>query len=288
MASLFGMLRTLRYQKNGRRDKKRRKMSFERMHGKVDRDDFLLAQIDEFREKAQQLQEMLATKETKAKELQTIVSEREEKAEELRQILEEREEKAAGIEREVGRQIDILIERVTAKMQEIEDSMSSNIRSDFDGFSRNMMSEINNLSRNMSGDVSNISRTVSDEIRGLENNFGSTLEQTRRITEEQTAEVRTAVNQANSEMLATLSQLNEELTALKQELSDKIHTENVKCFRNIQDLFKTMGEKMDAVPDIDQNLKSVKGIALIGLVVSIINTLGFVAITLYTLGLFNI
>ncbi|MEE1100114.1 MAG: hypothetical protein U0K86_01350 [Agathobacter sp.] len=286
MASLFGVLSSLMY-RNKQREKNRGRKSFERKHRKVDRDDFLLAQIDEFREKAQQLQEMLATKETKAQELQTIVSEREEKAEELRLILEEREEKAAGIERAVGKQIDLLIERVNAKMQEIEDSMSTNLNASFNGFSKDVIGEVNNLGRSMSGEINNISRIVSDDIRSLENNFGSTLEQTRRITEEQTTEVRNAVNQANTEMLATLSQLNEDLTALKQELSDKIHTENVKCFRNIQDLFKTMGDKMDSVPDIDQNVKSVKGITLIGLVVSIINTFGFVAITLYTLGLFG-
>ena len=59
----------------------------------MDKDDFLLAQIDEFREKAKQLQEMLITKESKAKELQTIVQEREVKADELQQILDERQEK---------------------------------------------------------------------------------------------------------------------------------------------------------------------------------------------------
>ena len=55
----------------------------ERMQDKLDKDDFLLSQIDEFREKAKQLQEMLSNKETKANELQSIVAEREEKAEEL-------------------------------------------------------------------------------------------------------------------------------------------------------------------------------------------------------------
>ena len=86
----------------------------------MDKDDFLLAQIDEFREKAKQLQEMLITKESKAKELQTIVQEREVKADELQQILDERQEKVDGIEAEVARQIDQLIERVDGKMQEIQ------------------------------------------------------------------------------------------------------------------------------------------------------------------------
>ena len=55
----------------------------------MDKDDFLLTQIDEFREKAKRPQEMLNTKESKAEELSTIVEEREAKAEELQQILDE-------------------------------------------------------------------------------------------------------------------------------------------------------------------------------------------------------
>ena len=41
----------------------------ERTHTKVEKEDFLLSQIDEFREKAKQLQDLLASKESKAQEL---------------------------------------------------------------------------------------------------------------------------------------------------------------------------------------------------------------------------
>ena len=44
----------------------------------MDKEDFLLKQIDEFREKAKQLQALLVTKEDKVQELQNIVDEREE------------------------------------------------------------------------------------------------------------------------------------------------------------------------------------------------------------------
>ena len=47
------------------------------------KDDYLLKQIDEFRAKAQQLQALLATKESKVQELQEIVEEREGKAKEF-------------------------------------------------------------------------------------------------------------------------------------------------------------------------------------------------------------
>ena len=43
----------------------------------LEKDDYLLKQIDEFRAKAQQLQKLLITKESKVQELQEIVDERE-------------------------------------------------------------------------------------------------------------------------------------------------------------------------------------------------------------------
>ena len=85
----------------------------------MSREDFLLSQIDEFRERAKQLQSLLDSRETEAQELQTLVDERQEKADALGQILEERQKKADGFTAEVEKQIDRLIGKVSAKMEEI-------------------------------------------------------------------------------------------------------------------------------------------------------------------------
>ena len=95
----------------------------ERKVNVVSREDFLLSQIDEFRERAKQLQSLLDSRETEAQELQTLVDERQEKADALGQILEERQKKADGFTAEVEKQIDRLIGKVSAKMEEIEVSM---------------------------------------------------------------------------------------------------------------------------------------------------------------------
>ena len=99
----------------------------ERIVNNVAREDYLLNQIDEFRERAQKLQDLLLSKESKVEELQNIVDEREGKAKELQDILEERQRKADGITEEMNKQIDNLIEKVTAKMSEIEASMSEDL-----------------------------------------------------------------------------------------------------------------------------------------------------------------
>lgn len=59
-----------------RREIARRKTERERTRNNVEKEDFLLNQIDEFREKAKQLQSLLISKESKVQELQEIVEER--------------------------------------------------------------------------------------------------------------------------------------------------------------------------------------------------------------------
>ena len=99
----------------------------ERIHSKVEKEDFLLSQIDEFREKAKQLQNLLTSKESKVQELQNLVNEREDKAQELEQILSERQEEADEIVSDFSKKVDELAERVTAKMNEIEISVSKQV-----------------------------------------------------------------------------------------------------------------------------------------------------------------
>ncbi len=252
---------------------------------KIDRDDFLLAQIDEFREKAKRLQEMLNTKESKAQELSSIVEEREAKAEELQQILDERQEKADGITAQVAKQIDVLIASVHEKMAEIETSMNANM----DNLGRSVSGDMDNLGRSMSSQIGNLGQSLGSEITGIGQHldFGDTLEQTRRITEEGTAAVTSAVNEANAHMLQSLGELNDQLVAIKAELSDKVHTENVKCFRNIQDLFKVMGDKVDTVSELEKQVNTTKTFAMISSILAIINTFGFVAIAMYIFGFFG-
>ena len=271
-----------------------------KMQEKVDKDDFLITQIDEFREKAKRLQEMLNTKETKAKELSSIVEEREAKADELQQILDERQAKADGITAQVAKQIDVLIESVHEKMAEIESSMNANmsslgnsINANMDSLGNSINANMDNLGSSMSGQIGNMGQSLGSEISGISQNigsnfdFGDTLEQTRRITEEGTAAVTSAVNEANEHMLQSLTELNDQLVAIKAELSDKVHTENVQCFRNIQDLFKVMGDKVDTVSELEKQIGTTKTFAIISAVLAIINTFGFVAIALYILGFFS-
>ena len=193
----------------------------------VSKEDFLLNQIDEFRERAKQLQNLLDTKETEAQELQTLVDERQEKAEALGEILKERQSKADGFTIEVEKQIDAMIAKVADKMDEIESAMKEDVA---DG---------------------------------------------KKFNEEKARELK-----------ESLGQIEEQLTTIKSELSEKVHTENVKCYRNIQDLFRSMEEKVDHLTMIEDKQRSIGAWTIVVAVLGIVNLVGLLALILINLGVF--
>ena len=81
--------------------------------------------------------------------------------------------------------------------------------------------------------------------------------------------------------------VKDELEATKTELSEKVHTENVKCYRNLQDLFKTMDGKIDRIESVPQKVKSVKQSAVFAVVLGLLNLVAIAGIYLLQLGIIS-
>ena len=60
----------------------------------MQKEDFFLKQIDEFKEKAKYLQGLLTTKESKVEELDTVLEEKEEKSKTFQKILDGQKKEA--------------------------------------------------------------------------------------------------------------------------------------------------------------------------------------------------
>ena len=227
----------------------------ERIHSKVEKEDFLLSQIDEFREKAKQLQNLLTSKESKVQELQNLVNEREDKAQELEQILSERQEEADEIVSDFSKKVDELAERVTAKMNEIEISVSKQV-----------------------ADVKRVTEEQLEANRKLNEN---------QFIEEQTAANKKVSDEQVAEVKALLENATSQLDSIKTDLSEKVHSENVKCYRNIQDLFNEFDSKIEKMDEMEKSVGAVKGYVKVLSWFSIINFVMLVAFILYSLGVFN-
>lgn len=244
----------------------------ERVHKKVEKEDFLLSQIDEFREKAKQLQDLLASKESKAQELQSLVSEREDKAEQLAQILNERQEEADLIMKDFNKKVDELSCKVTNKMADIEVSIS------------NQVLEVKNASlaqleenRKLSEEQIAANKKISEEQLATNKQF---LEEqaiaNKKLSEGQIAEVKQLLDSATTQ-----------LESIKTDLSEKVHSENVKCYRNIQDLFNEFGSKIEKMDEMEKTVGAIRGYAKCLTWFSVINFVLLTGLILYSLGIFS-
>lgn len=244
----------------------------ERIQREVEKEDFLLSQIDEFREKAKQLQTLLASKENKVQELQSIVNEREDKAQELQTILTERQEEADKIVVEFTKKVDDLANKVTTKMTEIECSISGQV-SEVKRASEEQLA----ANRRLNEDQIAANKRLSEEQLATNKQF---LEEqaiaNKRLSEGQIAEVKELLENATAQ-----------LESIKTDLSDKVHSENVKCYRNIQDLFNEFDSRIEKMDAMELGVGSVKGYVKCLSWFSILNFVVLIGFILYSMGVFN-
>lgn len=244
----------------------------ERTQKRVEKEDFLLSQIDEFREKAKQLQVLLASKESKVQELQSIVNEREDKAEELQHILTERQVEADKIVTEFSHTVDELSGKLTSKMTEIEASISSQV-ADVKKASEEQLAS----NRRLNEEQIAANKKLSEEQLATNKQF---LEEqaiaNKKLSEGQIAEVKALLENATAQ-----------LESIKTDLSEKVHSENVKCYRNIQDLFNEFDSKIEKMDEMEKGVGSVKGYVKCLSWFSILNFVVLIGFILYSLGIFN-
>ena len=208
----------------------RRNTERERTKKNVDREDFLLSQIDEFREKAKQLQGLLATKANRVQELSDIVAEREDEAKKLSDILEERQDEADRLVSAVAEQINGLVLKVDTRLNELNETFAERL---------------------------------------AENAVNCT---------EQNEEVRAMIQEQNDKLSETVDGLNGQFDMVKNEICEKVHNENVKCYRNMQTLIEESDKKLDAVKEEISQISSVKTMTKAAFIFGIFNLIGVAAV----------
>ena len=239
---------------------------------RLDKEDFLLNQIDEFREKAKQLQNLLLSKESKVLELQSLVNERQDKAEELEQILNARQEEADQIMKDFNQKVDELSAKVTHKMTEIEASISHQVTQ-----AKNASVAQLEANRKLNEEQIEASKKLNEEQLAKNKQF---LEEqaiaNKKLSEGQIAEVKVLLDTATTQ-----------LDSIKTDLSEKVHSENVKCYRNIQDLFTEFDSKIEKMDAMEKGVDSIRGYVKCLTWFSIINFVVLIGFILYSLGVFN-
>ena len=138
----------------------------------------------------------------------------------MQQILDERQEKADGITAEVSKKINVLIDKVAQKMDEVEASMKAELANG------------NELSA-----------------------------------------------QQAQQLKDTLTEVTTQLETIKGELSEKIHSENVICYRNMADLMNGIEDKLDDFTTLHAVVDTNKKLSIVGIVLGGVNLVALIALS---------
>lgn len=107
--------------------KKKIDHSRERNVTNVQKEDYLMRQIDEFKDKARQLQTLLSDKEQEVQALESLVSDREEKAQALESLLKTKRSEADELVAGVSAQIQQMMRELDAQMKSFRGGLDSQL-----------------------------------------------------------------------------------------------------------------------------------------------------------------
>lgn len=178
----------------------------------MEREDFLVRQMDEFREKAKALQNILSSKDIKSKELKAAVVDQEAKLKELEKVVSYQRRQSDQMMEEVDRQAEIVSEGVK--------------------------NDIELLVRKIDDRMEVLTSACSEEIANLEEGRNKHFDELKRLLEE--------LKQTQAELG---KHIPAKLESMQKEIEEKVHTESVTCYRNIQTLFEESSHNTTSLKD---------------------------------------
>lgn len=213
--------------------------------------DALLLQIDAFRDKAVKLSGLIGAKQKKVVALESLVREKE-------NDLAEKEEQIAALQSELE------------EKQREADGLVTTVETQVDRMLTSVKADLSDLNENISEKITAGNQDSAEKIESLLNT------------------VNTSVNDIKATLGKEADEKEEGITLedVKQELSEKIHSENVKVFRNIQDTMKELDHSEEMDISFEEKYQSLKGRFILVLSLLGADLIVSVVLLLHSLGIF--
>lgn len=152
---------------------KNKKNAWKGNNTKLDRDDILIKQIDEFKVKARQLQEMLQTREGRVHELQGIVHTKEERMMELEGELQKKKKEANLVSEELNQSIQKVMEKMDGFMQSIGERLLTEMTDNLNenkGILKGIEETVNSVNQSVDSMKKDVGENIHEEnVRNYRN-----------------------------------------------------------------------------------------------------------------------
>ncbi|MCR4782161.1 MAG: hypothetical protein K5851_05435, partial [Lachnospiraceae bacterium] len=176
------------------------------------------------------------------------------KALKLQSLINAREKKV--------KELEALVRTKEEKNRELQDILLKKQR-EADSLVNDVNGRVDDLILEVREAMSSIEGKVQNQVKNNENN---SMKQTMAVQD-------------------TLSSMNEGLTKLKGDISEKVHSENVKVYRNIQDLLSEKDKNCEAEEKIENGFKGTRSQNTFLILLSFLNLGALVVLILLQLGL---
>ena len=180
-----------------------------------------------------------------------MISSKEDKVQELQEIVEEKEGQAKELS-------DIIEER-----QDAAERVVSGVGEQIDG----------------------MVNKVDAKLKELNETFAERLAENAVNSTEQNEAVRKLIDEYQDKMSEAIKGLDGQFEAVKNEICEKVHTEDVKCYRNMQTLIEESDRKIEETKDAVAELASLKTMVKVTLVFTALNFVGLAAFLIHVLGI---
>ncbi len=242
------------------------------------RDDAFEKQMDSFRDKTRQLQELIDDKQERVDYLEKTLAELTDKNQQLEdELLRSRQETgdyAADIEDQVNRLSEILDKDFDDLGQRISDQLAR-LPEQLPGEMQEITFDTEALTSSIDGQakrMEDIFTAISDKLEQIiEKQSESATQSFDEVFSDQKSFLSNSMLTQEKKLSESLNGVSRQMDGMKDELSEKIHSEDVKIYRNLQDFIQSQDHSEEDEKKTVKRFNKLRGWWIITLVLTIID-----------------
>lgn len=236
------------------------------------------AQMDSFKDKARQLQEIINDKQARVDDLERTVADLDRENQKLQDALERSRQETGDYAVDIDEQVNRLSELLGKDMGDMEQRISDRI-AELPSQMPSEMQEItfdtdalNQSIERQSQQMEKLFSSISDKLEAIINTQKSASNQSfDEVFSDQKSFLSNSMLTQEKKLSESLNGMSRQLDGMKDEISEKIHSEDVKVYRNLQDFIQEQDNSEDEEKKLLKRYKSLRNREYINMVLTVVD-----------------
>lgn len=236
------------------------------------------AQMDSFKDKARQLQEIINDKQERVEDLERTLADLDKENQKLQDALEKSRQETGDYAVDIDEQVNRLSELLGKDMGDMEQRISDRIAelpSQMPGEMQEITFDTDALNQSIerqSQQMEKLFSSISDKLEAIINTQKSASNQSfDEVFSDQKSFLSNSMLTQEKKLSESLNGMSRQLDGMKDEISEKIHSEDVKVYRNLQDFIQEQDNSEDEEKKLLKRYKSLRNREYINMVLTVVD-----------------